>query len=141
MICMRMNHVGDRNFHEIHSCKCCFLNDVDQVIYSIKTDFDGKQFLIPCSYIEDGIVYRIGLEALEGELKNYVWEVNATNYSLFRSNVEKAYGVILPKSCGLSSKQMDENLFNFFEELNMTHIFKENVKRHSFKLNGFTVIV
>jgi len=137
-----MNHVGDRNFHEIHSCENCNKNTINQVLETIKREINGKQFLIPCSYIEDNIVYRIGLATSEGKVHtNYVWEVNEYNYNLFIVNIKKAYGVNLPKAKNLSSRQMDENLFNFFEELYMRYDHKEVYARHSFKLNGFTVVI
>ena len=117
MICIRINHTGGKKFNEIHSCECCKLSTVEQVITALKAEFDGKQFLIPCSYIENDKVYRIGLENIKGEKKNYIWEVNEKNYNLFIVNIQKAYGINLPKAKGLTSKEMDENLFNFFKEL------------------------
>lgn len=137
-----MNHVGDRGFKEIHPCECSLLTIVDLVIFAINFKLDDKQFLAPCSYIEDGIVYRIGLEIKDEQImKNYIWEVNKKNYNLFRAEIKKAYGVALPKSNDLSSRQMDDLLFEFFEELYMKENFKEVHAKRLFKLNGFTVVI
>ena len=142
MISIRMNHAGSMTWNEFHSCPCCLLTEADQIITGIRREMDGKQFLIPCSYIEDSIVYRIGLETVRGKmLGNYIWEVNEKNYKCFQKNIKIAYGVYLKGPEGLSSKQMDNELFHFFSRLAKMDGWDEIYANHTFLLEGFTVTI
>ena len=119
----------------------------NQLLELIKLNFGEEEFLYPCTYIEKGKAYRIGITTVDKVTTNFIWEVNEENYDLLRAEIKKAYEVELPASSRFKgwgenkSVIMDDTLFEFFQELKERHDYHEVYARHSFKLNGFTVVI
>ena len=125
-----------------------FNAETNEAFDLIKLNFDGKEFLHPCTFIEKGKAYRIGITTVDEVTTNFIWEVNEENYDLLRAEIKKAYSIELPassrfKGCGEEYKSilMDDTLFEFFQELKERDDYHEVYAKHSFKLNGFTVVI
>ena len=119
----------------------------DQLLELIKLNFEGREFLHPCTFIEKGKAYRIGITTVDEVTTNFIWEVNEENYNLLRAEIKKAYSIELPASSRFKgwkeykSVLMDDTLFEFFQELKERDDYHEVYAKHSFKLNGFTVVI
>ena len=142
MICIRMSGETTWNYFNTETNE-----GFDQLLELIKLNFDGKEFLHPCTFIEKGKAYRIGITTVDEVTTNFIWEVNEENYDLFRAEIKKAYEVELPASSRFKgweenkSVLMDDTLFEFFEELKMRYDYHEVYANHTFKFNGFSVVI